>query len=115
MTMMAHILLRLRGDEDWDAWGDHMKWYDRADRIGELRVEINYSPLAPGWLEDRPHRRLDVLVVWRLDRLGRNLRHLVTLLDELARGRGVVRQPRRRDRLHDASRPTAAPHPRCAG
>ena len=25
----------------------------------------------------------DVLVVWRLDRLGRNLRHLVTLLDEL--------------------------------
>ena len=25
----------------------------------------------------------DVLVCWRLDRLGRNLRHLVTLLDEL--------------------------------
>ena len=25
----------------------------------------------------------DVLVVWRLERLGRNLRHLVTLLDEL--------------------------------
>ena len=28
-------------------------------------------------------RRFDVLVCWRLDRLGRNLRHLVTLLDEL--------------------------------
>lgn len=28
-------------------------------------------------------RRFDVLVVWRLDRLGRNLRHLVTLIDEL--------------------------------
>jgi DNA invertase Pin-like site-specific DNA recombinase len=28
-------------------------------------------------------RRFDVLVVWRLDRLGRNLRHLVTLLEEL--------------------------------
>ncbi len=28
-------------------------------------------------------REFDVLVVWRLDRLGRNLRHLVTLLDEL--------------------------------
>jgi len=28
-------------------------------------------------------RRFDVVVCWRLDRLGRNLRHLVTLLDEL--------------------------------
>jgi DNA invertase Pin-like site-specific DNA recombinase len=26
-------------------------------------------------------RRIDVVVVWRLDRLGRNLKHLVTLLD----------------------------------
>ena len=29
-------------------------------------------------------REIDVLVVWRLDRLGRNLRHLILLLDELA-------------------------------
>jgi len=28
-------------------------------------------------------RQFDVLVAWRLDRLGRNLKHLVTLLDEL--------------------------------
>src|SRR6187549_1467038 len=28
-------------------------------------------------------RRFDVVVCWRLDRLGRNLRHLVVLLDEL--------------------------------
>jgi DNA invertase Pin-like site-specific DNA recombinase len=32
---------------------------------------------------DSRRRRFDVLVVWRLDRLGRNLRHLVVLLDEL--------------------------------
>jgi DNA invertase Pin-like site-specific DNA recombinase len=28
-------------------------------------------------------RKFDVLVVWRLDRLGRNLRHLILLIDEL--------------------------------
>jgi DNA invertase Pin-like site-specific DNA recombinase len=28
-------------------------------------------------------RKFDVLVCWRLDRLGRNLRHLILLLDEL--------------------------------
>ena len=32
---------------------------------------------------DARRRRFDVLVVWRLDRLGRNLKHLVTLLEEL--------------------------------
>jgi DNA invertase Pin-like site-specific DNA recombinase len=36
-------------------------------------------------------RRFDTLVVWRLDRLGRNLRHLIMLLDELtAIGVGFV-------------------------
>jgi DNA invertase Pin-like site-specific DNA recombinase len=29
-------------------------------------------------------RRIDTLVVWKLDRLGRNLRHLILLLDELS-------------------------------
>ena len=32
---------------------------------------------------DARRRRFDVLICWRLDRLGRNLRHLVTLLDDL--------------------------------
>jgi DNA invertase Pin-like site-specific DNA recombinase len=32
---------------------------------------------------DAKRRRFDVLVCWRLDRLGRNLRHLVVLLEEL--------------------------------
>lgn len=34
-------------------------------------------------LKDGRRRKFDVLIVWRLDRLGRNLKHLVTLLDEL--------------------------------
>jgi putative DNA-invertase from lambdoid prophage Rac len=34
-------------------------------------------------LLDARQRRVDVLVCWRLDRLGRNLRHLVTMLEDL--------------------------------
>lgn len=33
--------------------------------------------------KDARRRKFDVLVVWRLDRLGRNLRHLILLLEEL--------------------------------
>jgi DNA invertase Pin-like site-specific DNA recombinase len=36
-----------------------------------------------GLVQDARRRRFDVLVCWRLDRLGRNLKHLITLLDEL--------------------------------
>jgi DNA invertase Pin-like site-specific DNA recombinase len=41
-------------------------------------------PALDELLADAKRRRVDVLVVWRLDRLGRNLRHLILLLDELA-------------------------------
>src|SRR5947208_7620450 len=34
-------------------------------------------------LADARRRRFDVVLCWRLDRLGRNLKHLITLLDEL--------------------------------
>jgi DNA invertase Pin-like site-specific DNA recombinase len=34
-------------------------------------------------VQDAKRRRFDVVVCWRLDRLGRNLRHLILLLDEL--------------------------------
>jgi DNA invertase Pin-like site-specific DNA recombinase len=40
-------------------------------------------PTLDQLLADAKRRRFDVLVCWRLDRLGRNLRHLVTLIDEL--------------------------------
>src|ERR1700681_2567308 len=41
-------------------------------------------PALDELVADAKRRRVDVLVVWRLDRLGRNLRHLILLLDELA-------------------------------
>jgi DNA invertase Pin-like site-specific DNA recombinase len=48
-------------------------------------------PALDELLKAAKRRRFDVLVVWRLDRLGRNLRHLILLLDELhALGIGFV-------------------------
>ena len=55
-----------------------------------------YQDLASGKREDRPGlaaclkalRRSDGLVAWKLDRLGRDLRHLVNLVHELTE-RGV--------------------------
>ena len=40
-------------------------------------------PALNALVKDATRRKVDVLVCWRLDRLGRNLRHLVSLLDEL--------------------------------
>lgn len=40
-------------------------------------------PALDTLLMDARRRRFDVLVVWRLDRLGRSLRHLVTLLEDV--------------------------------
>src|SRR5688500_13660895 len=40
-------------------------------------------PALDRLLSDAKRRRFDVLVCWRLDRLGRNLKHLVTLIEEL--------------------------------
>src|SRR3989442_5370967 len=40
-------------------------------------------PALDRLLADARRRRFDVVVCWRLDRLGRNLRHLITLLEEL--------------------------------
>jgi DNA invertase Pin-like site-specific DNA recombinase len=40
-------------------------------------------PALDRLVSDAKRRRFDVVVVWRLDRLGRNLRHLVGLIEDL--------------------------------
>jgi DNA invertase Pin-like site-specific DNA recombinase len=40
-------------------------------------------PALDTLIREARRRRFDVLVCWRLDRLGRNLRHLILFLDEL--------------------------------
>jgi DNA invertase Pin-like site-specific DNA recombinase len=40
-------------------------------------------PALDRLLADARRRRFDVVVCWRLDRLGRNLEHLITLLEDL--------------------------------
>ena len=40
-------------------------------------------PALDELMKDAKRRRFDVLVCWRLDRLGRSLKHLVTLTDEI--------------------------------
>jgi hypothetical protein len=49
----------------------------------------DHRPTLDRLLDDARRRRFDVLVCCRLDRLGRNLKHLITLLDEL-RALGVA-------------------------
>ena len=67
-----------------------------ALRAAGVRPEQMYEDFASGMKDDRPGllaclkalREGDVLVVWKLDRLGRNLRHLVNTVHELG-GRGI--------------------------
>jgi hypothetical protein len=74
---------------------------DLALQIDALRKhgiakELIFTDKASGATHERPGldacfgelRNGDVLLVWRLDRLGRSVRHLVTLIDQL-RDRGV--------------------------
>jgi len=63
---------------------------DRLIKAG-VKEENIYSDKASGVKEDRlglesclkALREDDILVVWKLDRLGRNLKHLISIVDDL--------------------------------
>jgi DNA invertase Pin-like site-specific DNA recombinase len=65
---------------------------DSLKRIGITEEQI-YVDKASGAKDDRPGlencmkalREGDTLIVWKLDRLGRNLKHLILTVDELSK------------------------------
>src|SRR6516165_1370416 len=80
-----------------------------------VKTQHLYEDRASGKKDDRPGleaclkslRKGDTLIVWKLDRLGRSLRHLVnTIHDLMERGVGL-RVP--------ARAPTSTPRPPAAG
>jgi DNA invertase Pin-like site-specific DNA recombinase len=68
-------LRRYVSARDWKAYEEFID--DGVSGASESR------PALDRLIKDAKRRKFDVLVCWRLDRLGRNLRHLITLLDEL--------------------------------
>src|ERR671914_3089516 len=85
-------LLELRRYCEARGWGVFKEYVDEGVSGAKDR-----RPALDQLVTDAKRRRFDVLVCWRLDRLGRNLRHLVTMLEELqdldipfvSRGEGI--------------------------
>lgn len=69
----------------------------RGWKIFKEYIDIGQSgskeqrPAFKGLMEDARKRKVDIILVWRLDRFGRSLKHLIVSLDELrALGVGFV-------------------------
>jgi putative DNA-invertase from lambdoid prophage Rac len=75
--MLANQLQELRRYAGARAWSG-VEYVDRGVSGAKDR-----RPALDQLLADAKRRRFDVVVCWRLDRLGRNLKHLITLLEEL--------------------------------
>src|SRR5688500_1761252 len=71
-------LIELRRYVDARAWTG-AEYVDRG-----VSGTKDRRPALDQLLADAKRRRFDVLICWKLDRLGRNLKHLNMLLDELA-------------------------------
>ena len=59
-------------------WISHREYIDEGVSGAKVR-----RPALEALLDDCRKRRVDVVLVWRLDRLGRSLKHLLMILDEL--------------------------------
>lgn len=60
-------------------------WTQTVEYVDEgVSGSKDSRPALDRLVKDAKRRKIDSLVVWKLDRLGRSLRHLILLLDELA-------------------------------
>jgi DNA invertase Pin-like site-specific DNA recombinase len=58
-------------------WEAAVEYVDHASGTKDSR------PALDRLIKDAKRRKFDVVVTWKLDRLGRNLKHLIILLDDL--------------------------------
>jgi DNA invertase Pin-like site-specific DNA recombinase len=86
-----YLRSRQHGGSDLRQPADRTSALRRGTRLDGSRVvdtgvsgSTDKRPALDALIRDAKRRRFDLLVCWRLDRLGRNLRHLVTLIDELS-------------------------------
>jgi len=64
--------------------------HDEYSDVGQSGAK-DRRPELDRLMNDARKRKVDTVVVWKLDRLGRSLKHLITILDELnALGVGFV-------------------------
>ena len=71
-------LIELRRYAEARGWVVHKEFSDCISGARDSRPALDQLQL------DARRRKFDLLVVWRLDRLGRNLRHLIMFLDEMS-------------------------------
>ncbi len=92
----------------------------QLDALQAAGCDRMFVDRASGKMESRPAlddlldraRPGDTIVVWRLDRLGRSLRHLIDVVGELERREITFCQPRRADRHLHAHRAADVPRVR---
>ncbi len=70
-------LAELRKYIEARGWQIHREYVDEGVSGAKDR-----RPALDVMVDDARRRRFDVVVCWRLDRLGRNLKHLITLLED---------------------------------
>ena len=95
----------------------------QRDALTAAGCDPIYEDTSSGAKADRPGLKLalevaragDLLVVWRLDRLGRSLSDLIGLSKTLERPRGRAQEPEGADRHHLERRPARLPHVRGPG
>lgn len=71
-------LCDLRTYADARGWKVFKEYLD-VGQSGSKEQRPSFSQL----MEDARKRKIDIVLVWRLDRLGRSLKHLIVSLDEL--------------------------------